>query len=72
MITSNQNASLKIDIGNFHIFCFDILACCKSNIAYFNWLRKILNYFNILRIVMKYLLNHDILYLTEIQKKFLL
>ena len=61
MITSNQDALLKIDIEDTHIVCFNISAYCRNNISYFNWLKKILDYFNALEIVMSYLFNHDLL-----------
>ncbi len=36
IVTSNQDALLKIDIKDSHIVCFDILVYCKDNITYFN------------------------------------
>ncbi|GBB95666.1 hypothetical protein RclHR1_02590011 [Rhizophagus clarus] len=30
MVTSNQDAPLKIDIGDSRIVCFDISACCRG------------------------------------------
>src|SRR6185437_11333113 len=31
MVTSNQDAPFKIDIGNSRIVCFDVSACCRGN-----------------------------------------
>ena len=60
MVTSNQDAPLKIDIGDFHIVCFDISACCRGNISYFDQLGNILDHPNALGVVMSYLLSYDL------------
>ncbi len=60
MVINNQNISLKINIRDSCIVCFDILACCRGNTVYFNQLEKILDHPNILEIIMRYFLNHDI------------
>src|SRR5439155_21610019 len=57
MVTSNQNSPLKIDIGDSHIVCFDVSACCRGNIAYFDWLGEILDHSDVPGIVMSYLLS---------------
>src|SRR3954454_18408208 len=60
MITSNQNTSLKINIGDSRIVCFNILACCRGNTAYFNQLGRALDHPDTSEVVMTYLLNCDI------------
>lgn len=35
MVTSNQDSSLKIDIGDGRIVCFDVSARCRGNGTYF-------------------------------------
>ncbi|GBC05980.1 hypothetical protein RclHR1_06530020 [Rhizophagus clarus] len=44
MVTSNQDAPLKIDIGDSRIVCFDVSARCRGNMAYFNRLGEILDH----------------------------
>ncbi len=57
MVTSNQDASLKIDIGDSRIVCFEVSACCRGNIPYFDWLGEILDHSDIPEAVMTYLLS---------------
>ncbi|CAG8499993.1 17905_t:CDS:2 [Cetraspora pellucida] len=61
MVTSNQNALLKIEAGDAHIVCFNISAYCRSNIAYFDRLGEILNHPDALEVVMSYLFSHNLL-----------
>ncbi|PKB95735.1 hypothetical protein RhiirA5_385815 [Rhizophagus irregularis] len=44
MVTSNQDAPIKIDIGDSRVVCFEVSACCRSNIQYFDWLGEILDH----------------------------
>ncbi|GBC35137.2 highly derived D5-like helicase-primase [Rhizophagus irregularis DAOM 181602=DAOM 197198] len=44
MVTSNQDAPLKIDIEDSRIVCFDVSACCRGNIPYFDRLGEILDH----------------------------
>ncbi len=60
MITSNQDAPLKIDISDSHIVCFNVSTCCRGNTAYFKRLENILDHSNTPGVVMKYLLNYDL------------
>src|SRR6266511_405234 len=60
MVTSNQDAPLKIDIGDFRIVCFDVSLRCRDNIPYFDRLGKILDHPDALGVVMSYFLNCDI------------
>jgi len=60
MIISNQDAPLKIDIGDSHIVCFEISACCKDNILYFDRLGEILDHPDASGAVMTYLLSQDL------------
>src|SRR3954453_19010096 len=60
MVTSNQDAPLKIDIGDFRIVCFDVSACCRDNIAYFDRLGEILDHPDAPGVVMTYLLSRDL------------
>ncbi len=60
MITSNQDAPLKIDIGDSHIVCFDVSACCRSNIPYFDRLGEILDHPDAPGVVMSYLLSRNL------------
>ncbi|CAG8545002.1 4860_t:CDS:2 [Cetraspora pellucida] len=60
MVTSNQDALLKIDAEDACIVCFDVSACCRENILYFKRLAKILEHPDAPGIVMSYLLNHDL------------
>ncbi len=46
MVTSNQDAPLKIDIGDSRIVCFDVSAHCRDNIPYFDQLEEILDHPN--------------------------
>ena len=60
MVTSNQNVSLKIDISDSRIVCFDVSAYCRGNIAYFDWLGEILDHPDVLGIVMSYLFSRNL------------
>ena len=44
IVTSNQDAPLKIDIGDSHIVCFEVSAHCRGNIPYFDQLGEILDH----------------------------
>src|SRR4051794_7601387 len=57
MVTSNQDAPLKIDIGDSRIVCFDVSACCRGNIPYFDRLGEILDHPDAPGVIMKYLLS---------------
>src|SRR5687767_2120095 len=57
MITSNQDALLKIDISDSRIVCLDVSACCRGNIPYFDQLGDILDHPDALEVVMSYLLS---------------
>ena len=35
IVTSNQDAPLKIDIGDSHVVCFDVSSCYRGNTKYF-------------------------------------
>ncbi|EXX62999.1 uncharacterized protein OCT59_029968 [Rhizophagus irregularis] len=60
MVTSNQDTPLKIDIGDSRIVCFNVSACCRDNIPYFDWLEDILDHPNASGVVMSYLLSRDL------------
>ena len=60
MVTSNQDAPLKIDIGDSRIVCFDVSACCRGNIPYFDRLGDILDHPDAPGVVMSYLLSRDL------------
>ena len=60
MVTSNQDAPIKIDIGDSCVVCFDVSSRCRGNIKYFKRLGNILNHPNAPGVVMKYLLSLDI------------
>src|SRR2546429_9466122 len=60
MITSNQNAPLKIDIGDSCVVCFDVFSRYRGNTAYFKRLEKVLDYSNTPGVVMRYLLSCDL------------
>src|SRR4051794_13543432 len=60
MVTSNQDAPLKIDIGDSYIVCFEVSSHCRGNISYFDQLGEILDHPDALGVVMKYLLSHDL------------
>ncbi len=59
MVTSNQDALIKIDIEDSHIVCYDISSCCRGNITYFKWLEKVLNHPDAPEVIMKYLFSCD-------------
>ncbi|RIB27462.1 hypothetical protein C2G38_2160558 [Gigaspora rosea] len=60
MVTSNQDAPLKIDIGDSRIVCFDVSAHCRNNTSYFDRLEEILDHPDALGVVMSYLLSRDL------------
>ncbi|PKB91750.1 hypothetical protein RhiirA5_447700, partial [Rhizophagus irregularis] len=60
MVTSNQDAPLKIDIGDSRIVCFDVSACCRGNIPYFDRLGEILDHPDAPEVVMSYLLSRNL------------
>jgi hypothetical protein len=60
MVTSNQDAPLKIDIGDSRVVCFDVSSRCRGNTAYFKRLGNVLNYPDAPGVVMKYLLSRDL------------
>ncbi|GBC17134.2 hypothetical protein GLOIN_2v1877063 [Rhizophagus irregularis DAOM 181602=DAOM 197198] len=60
MITSNQDAPIKIDIGDSCVVCFEVSACCRSNIPYFDQLGEILDHPDAPGMVMTYFLNLDL------------
>src|SRR5256886_5762785 len=60
MVTSNQDAPLKIDIGDSRIVCFDVSARCRDNIPYFDRLGEILDHPDAPGVVMSYLLSRDL------------
>ena len=60
MVTSNQDAPLKIDIGDSRVVCFDVSSRCRGNTAYFKRLGKVLDHPNAPGVVMKYLLSCDL------------
>ena len=60
MVTSNQDAPIKIDIGDSRVVCYDVSSRCRSNTAYFKRLRNILNHPDVSRVIIKYLLSHDL------------
>ncbi|GES75077.1 highly derived D5-like helicase-primase [Rhizophagus clarus] len=60
LITEGRNTSIKIDIGDSSIVCFDVSPHCRRNTKYFKRLGNILNHPDAPGIVMKYLLNLNI------------
>ncbi|GBB88644.1 hypothetical protein RclHR1_15200001 [Rhizophagus clarus] len=60
MVTSNQDALLKIDIGDSRVVCFDVSSRCRGNKAYFKRLGKVLDYPDASGVVMRYLLSYDL------------
>ena len=60
MVTSNQDALIKIDIGDSRVVCYDVLSRCKVNTAYFKRLQNIFNHPDALEVVIKYLLSRDL------------
>jgi len=60
MVTSNQDASLKIDIGDSYIVCFEVSTRCRGNIPYFDWLGEILDHPDAPGAVMIYLLSQNL------------
>ncbi|CAJ0848329.1 6444_t:CDS:1, partial [Entrophospora sp. SA101] len=60
MITSNQDAPIKIDAGDARVVCFDVSPRCRGNIPYFDRLGKILDHFDAPGVVMSYLLSRDL------------
>jgi hypothetical protein len=57
IVTSNQDALLKIDIGDSCIVCFNVSACCRGNIPYFDRLGKILDHPDAPGVVILYFLS---------------
>ncbi|PKY30168.1 hypothetical protein RhiirB3_447115 [Rhizophagus irregularis] len=60
MVTSNQDAPLRIDIGDSRIVCFDVSSQCRDNIPYFDRLGEILGHPDAPGVVMAYLLSRDL------------
>ena len=60
IVTSNQNAPLKIDIGDSYVVCFDVSSQCRGNTAYFKRLEKVLDHPDMPGVVMRYLLSRDL------------
>jgi hypothetical protein len=60
IVTSNQDALLKIDIGDSRIVCFDVSACCRGNIPYFDRLGEVLDHPDAPGVVLSYLLNRNL------------
>ncbi len=60
MVTSNQDVPLKIDIEDSCIVYFDVSACCRDNIPYFDWLGEILDHPDVPEVVISYLLSRDL------------
>src|SRR4051794_6999505 len=60
MVTSNQNASLKIDIGDSCIVYYNISAHCRGNTAYFSQLGKTLDHPDAPEVIISYLLSRNI------------
>ena len=59
-VTSNQDAPIKIDIGDSRVVCYDVSSRCRGNKAYFKRLRNVFNHPDTPGVVMKYLLSRDI------------
>ena len=59
MVTSNQDAPIKIDIGDSRVVCFDVSSRCRGNTAYFKRLGKVLDHPDAPGVVMRYLLSLD-------------
>ena len=60
MVTSNQDAPLKIDIGDSRIVCFEVSIRYRDNIPYFDQLEEILDHLDASGAVMAYLLSRDL------------
>ena len=60
MITSNQDAPLKIDIGDSRVVCFNVFTRCRGNTKYFKRLENILNHSDVSKTVMKYFLSRNL------------
>ncbi|PKK60710.1 hypothetical protein RhiirC2_718919 [Rhizophagus irregularis] len=60
IVTSNQDAPLKIDIEDFRVVCFDVFSHCRGNTKYFKQLGKVLDHPDTPEVVMIYLLNRDL------------
>ncbi|PKB97925.1 hypothetical protein RhiirA5_432282 [Rhizophagus irregularis] len=60
MVTSNQDAPIKIDIENSRVVCFEVSARYRSNIPYFDQLGEILDHPDVSGMVMTYFLNLDL------------
>ncbi|PKY42493.1 hypothetical protein RhiirA4_456316 [Rhizophagus irregularis] len=60
IVTSNQDAPIKIDIGDSRVVCFDVSSRCRGNTAYFKRLGKVLDHPDAPGVVMRYLLSLDL------------
>ncbi|CAI2186992.1 13107_t:CDS:2 [Funneliformis geosporum] len=60
MITSNHDALLKVDIGDSRVVCFEVSACCRDDISYFDWLGEILDHPDAPGVVISYLLSRNL------------
>jgi len=60
IVTSNQDAPIKIDIEDSRVVCYDISSYCRGNTAYFKRLEKVLDHSDTPGVVMQYLLSHDL------------
>ena len=60
MVTSNQDAPLKIDIGDSRVVCFDVSSRCRGNTVYFKRLGKVLDHPDAPGVVMRCLLSRDL------------
>ncbi|PKC03975.1 hypothetical protein RhiirA5_379754 [Rhizophagus irregularis] len=60
IVTSNQDAPLKIDIEDSCVVCFDVFSRCRGNTKYFKRLGKVLDHPDAPGVVMIYLLSRDL------------
>ena len=60
MVTSNQDAPIKIDIGDSRVVCYDVSSRCRGNTAYFKRLRNVFNHPDAPGVIIKYLLSRDL------------
>ncbi|PKB98664.1 hypothetical protein RhiirA5_431014 [Rhizophagus irregularis] len=60
LIIEEMDAPLKIDIGDFHVVCFNVSLQCRGNTAYFKQLGKVLDHPDAPEVVMRYLLSLDL------------
>jgi hypothetical protein len=61
IVLSNHDSLLQIEIRDCCIIYFDMSSWCKDNIAYFKWLAQILEYPDVLSIVIAYLFSLNFL-----------